>query len=315
MALPIAKPEPHPWIRVALLLILPLAATLVWWDGQHYEQGLLRLSKEDAASMETSWIPEKIDTLARVGKLRHYTKETLSDYVDGHADAYLAQGFKHLVVADYGQDPTNKQPQLTIDSYDMETPLNAFGMLMNETPANGQSVTVGTMGFAHNQGIDFVQGNFFIKMTTFTPNQPLETWANQFAIPLVAKTGKSPLVFGFPKLGDEVSTQFIRENYHGLAFLHNVLVRQFKRGDTTFEAFLLTGSPEELAHVKMKLTDFLAQEKIATSLVTEGPIPRLIIHDPYEGDWFVMEKKTQLLGIFGSDVSALEKPLQEFFQP
>ncbi|MBF0435478.1 MAG: hypothetical protein HQL77_08915 [Magnetococcales bacterium] len=316
MATPIPTPEPHPWIRVALLLLLPLLATLVWWDGQHYDPDVLQFAKGgNAPSVDSAWIPEKIGALVRIGKLRHYTKETLSDYVDGHADAYLAQGFKHLVVADYGVDATTNQPQLTVDVFDMEQPLNAFGMLMNETTANAKAVTIGAMGFAHNQALDFIQGGFLIKLTTFTPDQPLETWAAHLATPLTAKTGKSTLVFGFPDLGDAVSTRFIRENYHGLAFLRNVLVRQFKRGEVTFEAFLLTGSPNELAAVKKQLTEFLAREKITTSTITEGSLPRLVIHDPYEGDWFVMERKSQWLGIFGTDAQTLETPLKDFFQP
>ncbi|MBF0422415.1 MAG: hypothetical protein HQL73_05425 [Magnetococcales bacterium] len=306
--------DPPAWIRLALLLLLPMAAIVIWTDGQQYDPGLLNFSK-DQSSIDTTWIPERIDTMSRLGPLRHYNRDNLSDYVDGHAESYLAQGFKHLMVADYGSDRGPNQPQLTIDIYDMGQPLYAFGILMNETPANAKAVTIGAMGFAIDQGIQFIDGPYFIKLSVFAAGLPVSDWAQKVAQPLSKRSGASALVFGFPPLGEEVATRFVKEDYHGLAFFRNVLERQFKLKDTTFQAFLITGSTAELEQVKKKLLSFLAEEKIPSDTITDNAISRLVIHDPYEGDWFLVEHGSRILGVFGIEYAAIAAPFQEFFRP
>ncbi|MEO5328351.1 MAG: hypothetical protein H7829_08895 [Magnetococcus sp. THC-1_WYH] len=312
-----ASNEPHPWIRVVLLLILGLLALVIGYDGQRYDPGLLDFSKGDGsgAAMDTSWIPEQLPPLSRVGPLRHFTRDNLFEYVNGHAESYINAGFKGLVVAEYGSLDPGSQPQVTMDVFDMGEPLFAFGMLMNETPANVKAINVGTMGFDFGEGINFIQGSLFIKISAFVTGLPLERWGGEIAAGLLKKMGSSPLVLGFPALGEVVETRFIKENYHGLAFFGNVLERTFKRGETVFQSFLLTGSPEELAKRKQALLDFLAKENIPATMVQDGGIPYLRIQDPYEGDWFVVEHGPQILGIFGMEMQPLVQPLKEFFNP
>ncbi|MBF0147893.1 MAG: hypothetical protein HQL84_16875 [Magnetococcales bacterium] len=307
--------EPHPWIRGALILLLPILASGIWVKGQQYDPEVLDLSRSGASVRDTSWIPDKLPPLSRLGPLRQFTRENLSDYVNGHAEFYLNAGFKGLVVAEYAPEGEQRSPQVTIDIFDMGEPLHAFGTLMNETPANVKSLAVGAMGFDLGQGINFIQGGLFIKMTAFVPDLPLAAWAGQWAEQLRKKTGPADLVIGFPALGTVVETRFIKENYHGLAFFDHVLERTFKRDDTLFQSFLMTGTPEELRQRKQALLDFLAKEQIPTTVVQEGSIPHLLIRDPYEGDWFLVEHKNQLLGVFGMAPGSLEQPLKEFLKP
>lgn len=310
--------EPHLWIRGALLLALPVLAYLVWIRGQDFDPGLLDFSRPGTGggvTVDFSWIPKQMPPFTRLGALRHYTRENLFEYVNGHAESYLDAGFVGLVVAEYGHPEKEHQPQVTIDIFDMGKPLQAFGLLMNETPANVKAVAVGAMGFDYGQGINFIQGQFFIKMTTFTPQVSMETWAGDWALPLIEKTGKAALDLGFPTLGNVVQTRFIKQNYRGMAFLNNVIERTFKRTEIVFQSFLLTGSPEELQQRKQSLMEFLAKEKIPTTFVSDVAVPHILVHDPYEGDWFLVEHGSRILGVFGIAIDRLEQPLREFIAP
>ncbi|HIJ84320.1 MAG: hypothetical protein HW380_2290 [Magnetococcales bacterium] len=307
--------DPPAWIRGVLIFMLPLLAVWIWIDGQTYDPGLLDFSRPGGSAADTSWIPEQMPPLSRLGAVRYFTRDNLFEYVNGHAESYINAGFKELWVAEYGSKESGSRPQLTVDIFHMGEPMYAFGMLMNETPANVKTLAVGTMGFDYGQGIHFIQGPLLIKMTAFVPNLPLETWAGPLAGRLREKTGKTDLVIGFPALGEVVETRFIKENYHGLAFFDNVLERTFKRGDTIFQSFLLSGSPSEMAQRKQALLDFLTRDKIPYTLVQEKPIPHLVVHDPYEGDWFMVEHGTQFLGIFGMALEPLEQPLKDFIKP
>ncbi|MBF0109583.1 MAG: hypothetical protein HQL76_10445 [Magnetococcales bacterium] len=310
--------EPHPLIRWALLLVLPFLAFLIWRDGQRYDPDVLDLASSGgtgSGNRDLSWIPSEMPPLFRQGALRQFDKDNLSDYVNGHAEAYLSAGFKGLIVAEYGFRGEEKSPRLTVDIYDMGQPLHAFGMLMSEIPANVREVAVGAMGFDMGQGIDFIQGRWFVKVTAFAPDLATEAMARQLAERLAQTTEPSELVIGFPELGTVVATRFIKENYHGLEFFDDVLERTFKREDTVFQAFLLTGTPRSLAERNNALLEFLAREKIPTTMVADGGLPHRVIHDPYEGDWFLVEREYRMLGVFGMAFSPLEGALKKFFKP
>jgi hypothetical protein len=73
------------------------------------------------------------------GEVLTFGRDNLWEYINGAADAFLAYGFLGLNVADLSSGDL----QVTVEVYDMGTPLNAFGIFRAEFPAGTEKLAVG----------------------------------------------------------------------------------------------------------------------------------------------------------------------------
>ncbi len=289
-------------IRLALIALLPLILVYLYLEGQDSDPGLLEL--RPAESQLAKAVPTRLGGLERTGAVRHYGKDNLYEYIDGHAEYFIGAGFQGLTVAEYGRDAEN-QPQLVVNLYQMDSPLSAFGVLVNEAGSSA-SVELGTLGFTSDQGLSFIQGPYYAQLSLFDPALPALDLARALATALPAADGAA-LSFGFPPLGTVLETRFVRASYRGLAFLNRVIERSFERNGRELDAFLISATAAEVQGITEALDQFLAEEGVASRTESHRDLAFHAVADPYEGDWFYVALPGGLLGVF----SALDPTLME----
>lgn len=295
------------WVRFLLLVLLPLIAAGLYLEGQHYDTGLLRLEpgKVGAEQTAAALAPAKLAGFEAIGQPRRYTRENLYEYINGHAEYYIASGFQGLTVAEYGPAGA-AQPNLVVNLYDLGKPLHAFGVLMNELSADAQPVEVGGMGFKAGQGVNFIVGPLYVQLNTFDSKEAPLAAAQELAAALKERLGKSEqLDLRFPELGEVASTYFVKEDYRGFGVLNNVLERTFRRGEGDVTAFLISGKAEDIQANVAKLKAFLDGEQIPVETRDLGGATLYVVKDRYEGEWFFFPEKERLLGVFAPPDEAL----------
>jgi hypothetical protein len=284
-------------VRVLLIALLPVLALLIYLDGQRYVPDLVDFQTQDLeTSPSASLFPEAIAGLVRMGQIRHFGKDDLYEYINGHAEYFIGAGFRGLGVGEFAV-PGSQQPNLVVNLYDMGTPLNAFGVLVDEA-GDQQSVEVGTLGFKSDRGLSFIHGPLYVQMSLFdNPTSPLET-ARFMAAILAETVDRADLAFRFPELGVTKSTRFVREYYRGVEFLNNVLERTFERNTTEIQVFMVSGTPRAIQTLMTSFTEFFAGEGIVQQPIRHNGLTFYKVEDPYEGEWFYLPLEEQLIGVY-----------------
>lgn len=304
-----ASPTAPLAIRIALMLLLPLILAYLYLEGQDFDPGVLELRSADPGNAKM--LPKRLGNLELAGPIRHYDKDNLYEYINGHAEYFISAGFRGLTVADYGQDAEN-QPQVVVNLYQMDAPLSAFGVLANEA-GKGASLEVGTLGIVNDRGLSFIQGTWYAQVSLFDPALPALDLARELAGHLPA-ADSAALVLRFPPLGAVVTTHFVRTAYRGLDFLDNVLERTFEREGQVLHAFLISASAAEIQRLTGELARFHAEEGIPSRTETHQGLTFHSVQDPYEGDWFYVPLPGSLLGVLKALDGSLSEEIARFAQ-
>jgi hypothetical protein len=249
--------------------------------------------------------------MPRFGQLRSYHADNLYEYINGHAEYYLSAGFQSLTVAEFAPDGAT-QPQLVINLYHMGEPLFAFGVLMDELAPDAEHLEgVGSMAFSAGNGLNLILGPYYLQLSSFTEQADLQAAALALVESLGLELGEvAELNLRFPELGEPVATYFVKEDYRGLDFLHNVLERVYRRGDEEITLFLINGTQELIIETGRKLLDFLQADGIAFEQQVFEGMSYHRVDDPYEGQWFFVLGETRLLGAFAEPSPQLLQAIQ-----
>ncbi|MEO5341967.1 MAG: hypothetical protein H7842_01280 [Gammaproteobacteria bacterium SHHR-1] len=289
------------WSRWLLSLLLPLMAGSIWWQGQHFDPGLVQLQASAQAQAKTKLppLPDALLGLPRFGPPRPYNADNLYEYINGHAEYYLSSGFTGLTVVEYATAGA-QQPQLVANLYHMGEPLFAFGALMDELSPEAQPLEgIGSMAFASGDGLNLILGPYYIQLSRFDAQLDLAQAAEALATSLRQGLGQiEELDLSFPRLGRPLATYFVKEAYRGMGFLNQVLERQFQGPEGEFTAFQILDSAEQIQITGQALLDFLSQDGIAVEQAEHQGLSYYRVDDPYEGEWFFVIGKTRLLGTF-----------------
>jgi hypothetical protein len=92
-----------------------------------------------------------------------FTKETLSDHINGEAELYFPYGFDLAATATY---VNSKDPEvwMAADVYRMASLLDAFGIYSNYRKADAAGAMVGAEGFHSASQLMFYQGRYFVRI-------------------------------------------------------------------------------------------------------------------------------------------------------
>ncbi|MBF0438037.1 MAG: hypothetical protein HQL93_02840 [Magnetococcales bacterium] len=304
------------WARIVLLSLLPVIAWGIYRDGQRYDSGLLDFTNAAARlSSLAGFFPEQVAGLSRLGEMRRFGKENLHEYINGHAEFFIGAGFKELMVGEYGVPGEGVRPRVVVDLYDMGKPLYAFGVVTGEGVSDAREVAIGEMGFLDSRGLRFIFGPFYLKMTAFEDNAPLEAMAKAVVQAMGKAGGQGVQTFRFPEFGTVRATRFIKDNYRGLDFFDQVVERSFQWEERVVQAFIVGSSEQESREMESRLLAFLQKEEIpVVRREEEGGVVVFAVTDPYEGEWFFLREREQLIGAFGLSVEAALVPLKRFIE-
>jgi hypothetical protein len=93
---------------------------------------------------------------------RFYSSD-LYRYMDGGADIYLKYGLVAMAHRDYriaGVD-------MTVDVFDMGSPLQAFGIYSSERSPEYHFVDIGAEGYSSETTLNFLQGRYYVRLSAF----------------------------------------------------------------------------------------------------------------------------------------------------
>jgi Family of unknown function (DUF6599) len=302
--------------RILLISLLPCIAAAIYFSGQRYDAALIDFRTEtkqqapvspvaSPLSVElTSIVPAspQIAGFLQFGQARRYTKENLYEHVDGHAEYFISAGFTGLTVTEYiASGSVAKQAEIQAEVFDMGKSIQAFGVLADESGENASPVSVGAMGYRTSGGLNFIRGRYYVKITAYSPKTPVLNFAKVFADKLPKEKGSFEVFSKFPNLGKIEKTRFVKEGFHGLDFLHNVIEREYSTGDNKIKVALVTGSGQEM---KSLLSSFLAYFKkyaIPYEKIEKSGKEVYKVMDKYEGNWFLIPAHEVLFSVFGTE--------------
>jgi len=95
--------------------------------------------------------------------VRTYAPDDLYEYIDGNADLFRSYGFADLAVGDYA--PAEAKGWVSVDVYNMGTPLQAFGIFGAEKPPDVKPAPLGAQGYESNGLIAFWKGAYYVKVS------------------------------------------------------------------------------------------------------------------------------------------------------
>ena len=287
--------------RIILVSLLPVIAIITYFEGQSYDPALIQFKSGDTGQeTEASFFPDEIEILIRAGQPRLYNRENLYEYINGHAEFFIKSGFLKLTVADYikkGSPP--EQPDAVVDIYDMGKAIHAFGILADEAGDNPLDLRIGSMGFKTSQGINFIKGKYYIKVTAYSDNLPMDSFARGIDDKIRPGPDTFPVFSRFPDIGEVLSTRYIKEAYRGLEFVTNVVEREYKINNNIIQIFVVMEEESVIDKLTVSFIDYFHQSEINYTKIDKNGKTLYKINDPYEGDWYMLPMGDFLLGIFG----------------
>jgi hypothetical protein len=135
--------------------------------------------KETSATATEKLLPALADwKLAEKPAL--YTHDNLYDYIDGSCELYFSYGFKGLVSAsyEYANDP---EQRVTVDIYDMGSPLGAFGVYSSQSHPDYSFQALGCEAIVSSQQIRFWQDRFEVEINNGGVTENSEKLLTQMA--------------------------------------------------------------------------------------------------------------------------------------
>jgi hypothetical protein len=200
-----------------------------------------------------------------------YGPESLFEYIDGAAEAFIGYDLIDAAVGQY--KPPAGTATLTSEVYDMGKPLNAFGIYTTERYPESRFLPIGVQGYIEEGTLNFLAGRYYVKLMAYDAGDKTESVLRAAAADILRKIGDPggfPALLGaFPAEGRLANTEkFILKSFLGLEFLKNGLVAAYKGGAGDYDAFVIEAASE--AEAAAMLTRYLGKAAGGTAVARPG---------------------------------------------
>lgn len=192
------------------------------------------------------FLAEKFEAagLDRVTPVRVFPDTALWEYINGAAEQYLRYDVREVATADYeGGDI-----ELTLEIYQFNRAVDAFGLYSQQRPGNPTTVNYGIEGHASGALIRFVKGTFVVNVQGYdnaaTTVSALRSVAEALAGELPGATALPPLFEQLPSANALAASEtFYREGFPARPSLTGVYARRYELGADTITCFLTGDNP------------------------------------------------------------------------
>jgi hypothetical protein len=228
---------------------------------------------------------------------KRYGPDTLFEYIDGAAEAFLNYDFLELGLGQY-KKPSGTAT-LTVEIYDMGAPLNAFGIYSTERYPESKFLPIGVQGYLEEGTLNFLAGRYYVKMMAYEAGPETEAALRAFAGAILAKIGNPggfpPVLAAFPKAGLVANSEkYVLKNFLGLEFLKNGAFASYKLPGGNPDAFAVeAASDAEAASLLEKFSGAAAAK--GASVEKRGAL--LHWKDPYLDEIFAGRAGRYLYGV------------------
>jgi hypothetical protein len=223
----------------------------------------------------------KVEGWTQVGDVRIYDADNLWEYINGAAELFLEYDVHNCRTGDLA----SRGLVVTVDFYDMGTPLNAFGVFRREHPSKGMSLAGATEAVVSPpyqalllKDATYVKVNAVEGELTETAGREL---LEAIARALPGQTAYPAELGLLPPNGKVADTEgFKREAFLGLTELNNALYADYTSdGEKTWQGFVLLAAEGSSANATWNGLadewDLLEREGV-TALYREVPYVGLV---------------------------------------
>ncbi|MCP4634388.1 MAG: hypothetical protein GY855_15785 [candidate division Zixibacteria bacterium] len=229
------------------LIILGLgSAPLGYCSDINADKTLSELLVENIESIEVKKISET-DT---------YAGRDLCDYINGAAEIYFPYNFLEVATAVYKLG----EIEIIVDIYSFKTADDAYGLYSIQRPFEPEIISLGIEGFIYGTIIEFVQGEYVVKLSGYDENpkavSAILALAQEFESIIPGTTERPGILAIFP--GDYIlpNTDILNaDSYLGHEFLSQVYLKRYFFEDDTLTLFMT----EDIS--KYKFNRWLALEQ------------------------------------------------------
>ena len=209
-----------------------------------------------------------------------YTSETLFEYIDGGADAFLAYDFRELTSATY---VNGKKTELTADLYREPDAARAFGIYSQERRPGSTKMPGKLEGVASADHLEFVAGAYYVKLALPGGGDAalLPLFAEKIAANLPGPRELPAVLSCFPDLGKKPrSEKLTAHDFLGHKFLHDAATAPYEIGGARFRLFAIEG--KDAADARSMVASFRSLAKMPKADVpAEGAVT---LKDPLNGE-------------------------------
>jgi len=175
-------------------------------------------------------------------RVKRFTPENLYNLINGGAELYLAYGMVEMTFAVFEKN-ADTEPYIEVSIYDMETPINAFGVFSAERSEGMPPLNLGRSSYHSGASYYIWQGQYYItimasdsteeigriglglarKATAFLPDSGEPVWGLT-ALPLADRVPDS--------------VKYFKADAMGLDFMQNTYTTKYRKGNSRISAFL-----------------------------------------------------------------------------
>jgi hypothetical protein len=209
-----------------------------------------------------------------------YTPETIFEYLDGGADAFLAYDFQELTSATY---VNGKKVELTADLYRLPDAARAFGIYSQERRPGSTKMPGKLEGVASADHLESVAGVYYVKLALPGGGDAavLPKFAERIAARLSGPRELPAVLACFPDKGKQPrSEKLTAHDFLGHRFLHDGATAPYEIEGARFRLFAVEGKDESDA--RNMVAAFRTVAKMPkVDLPAEGAVT---LKDPLNGE-------------------------------
>ena len=209
-----------------------------------------------------------------------YTPETLFDYIDGGAEAFLQFDFQELTSATF---VNAKKVEVRADLYRHRDPARAFGIYSQERKAGSTKLPGKLEGIASQDHLEFVAGAYYVKLALPAGGDAglLPMFAEKIAARLPGRREPPAVLACFPDEGKQPRAEKLSaRDFLGHPFLHDAAAVPYVIDGARFRLFAVEG--KDAADVRGMVAAFRAAGKLPKAEIpAEGA---LTLKDPLNGE-------------------------------
>ncbi len=298
------------WIRILLLVLLPLVLVVLYIEGQDYEPHMVTFSEESPLQRKlNSLLPDRIDSYFSRGTSRIYLKDNLYEYIDGHAEYFIGAGFSGLVVKEY-QDKRDLH-QFRVEAYRMGKAIEALGVLEDEAAFGSSPVRMDTPAYLSDEGLSFIKGPYYVKIVKLKGMPPLRRIASFISDTITEHDSSLNILKEFPMIGRVIRTEYHREGYRGIELLREVVARKYALDGRELTIFMKKTDSKGHEDTYKALINYFKSNDIPFDIKEINDNTLFIVNDPFGERWSLYLGEGRLVGLSGfRDLKEIKEILQ-----
>jgi hypothetical protein len=184
-----------------------------------------------------------------------YLPANLFEYINGAAEIYLSYDFNELIVGQFKKAGT--EANVSVEIYDMGSPLNAFGIYGAERFPENQFIPMGTQGYLEDDVLNFLVGRYYVKLMCFDCEYDSAAVLKGMVESIVSRVadpaGFPEVLSYFPEKGLIANSErFNLKNVMGYSFLSRGYLASYSVDGMEFDCFVIQGEDETRAAEMMR---------------------------------------------------------------